>query len=76
MKVYLVIEKTDEETFVKTCSSYASAVRVMKKMASELAQELTEGDYDVDVKWRGDTVYLETWASLTEFRIEEQEVLS
>ena len=76
MKVYLIIKDDKEEIDVKAYGSRESAVRAMKKMASELAQDLTENDYDVDVKWRGDAVYLETWASLTVFRIEEQEVLS
>ena len=69
-----LVEESDEPV-VKVFGSYESAAKAMRVSASELEQELLDADYELGVRYKGDSVEIETWASLTKFSVVEQEVL-
>lgn len=75
-KVFLVVMEAEGESTIKVFRTRTDAARGMSDWVSEVEDELVEAEYeDVKVRFVDDSAFVQTFASLHYFRIEEQEVL-
>lgn len=77
MKVYLVVMEAEGESTIRVFRTRTDAARALNDWVSEVENDLVEAEYeDVKVRFMDNSAFVQTFASLNYFRIEEQEVLA
>lgn len=77
MKVYLVVMEAEGESTIRVFRTRTDAARALNDWVSEVENDLVEAEYeDVKVRFIDDYAFVQTFASLNYFHIEEQEVLA
>ena len=77
MKVYLVVMEAEGASTIKVFRTRTDAARALNDWVSEVENDLVEAEYeDVKVRFMDNGAFVQTFASLNYFRIEEQEVLA